>query len=175
VETFIEGQQRGMVASIQSIVRQEVAGIDYQALYRFKVVSQSADLLTVDVNPVEPNDTRLAGMSKVPVRAGSAVKVQFATNATVLLGWDGGDPRRPFVCLGASADSVQRIQLAGNTDVARNGDHAPAGTLTLILTGTTVLSGTYVDPDGMSTTVASGTPIPLKGKINEGSSLVGCG
>ncbi len=175
VWTEIEGEQRGVVAQIQSLVRQEIAGIDYQALYLFKVVSQSSDLLTVDVNPIEPNDKRLHGLSSVPVRMGSAVKVQFVQGASVLLGWDGGDPRRPFICDGYGGDSIQRIQLAGNTDAARKGDHADVGTLTLILTGTTALSGTYTDPDGTQTPVSSGSPITLKAKINEGSSSVGLG
>jgi phage gp45-like len=60
----------------------------------------------------------------------------------------------------------------GGNKVARVGDHGNVGTLTLTLTGTTALSGTYVDPDGASTPVTSGTPITLKAKISEGAPKV---
>jgi hypothetical protein len=113
VWTEIEGQQRGDVWAIQSIVRQELAGVDYQASYRFKVVAQSADLTTVDVNPVEPNDRKFSGMNKVPVRFGTNIKVQFVSGATVMLSWDGGDPQRPYVSDGLSSETVQQIQIAG--------------------------------------------------------------
>jgi hypothetical protein len=63
----------------------------------------------------------------------------------------------------------------GQNGASRKGDHSDVGTLTLILTGTTVLSGTYVDPDGTPTTVSSGSPITLKAKLSEGSSKVKIG
>lgn len=166
---------RGIADAVGTIVAQATAEFDYFALYRFKVASQSSDLLTVGVNPIAPNDRRLAGLGSVPVRAGSGVKVQFAQGAEVLVGWDGGDPRSPYACLGLSSDSVQRIQMGGNTDAARRGDHADVGTLVLTLAGTTVLSGTYTDPDGAATPVTSGATITLKAKISEGSSIVGLG
>lgn len=167
---------RGINAAIQRQVTQALAGVDYYALYLVEVVSQSLDLTTVDVQPHSAHAKQLLkGLQAVPVRAGSAIKLQFVTGATVLLGWDGGDPRYPYVLGGLSSDSVQAIQLGGNTPVSRKGDHSSAGTLTITLTGTTALSGTYVDPDGNSTPVTSGTPITLKAKLSEGSSVVGAG
>lgn len=56
--------------------------------------------------------------------------------------------------------------------VSRNGDHSDVGTLTLTVTGTSVLSGTYTDPDGTPTVIANGVPIPLKAKLNEGSANI---
>lgn len=167
---------RGINAAIQRQVTQALAGVDYYAHYLVEVVSQSQDLTTVDVQPHSAHAKQLLkGLQAVPVRAGSAIKLQFVTGATVLLGWDGGDPRYPYVLGGLSSDSVQAIQLGGNTPVSRKGDHSSAGTLTITLTGTTALSGTYVDPDGNSTSVTSGTPITLKAKLSEGSSVVGAG
>ncbi len=123
VWTDIEGEQRSVQSLIQALVRQEMSGVDYQALYQFKVVSQSSDLLTVDVNPVEPNDKKLNGLSKVPVRFGTAIKVQFSPGATVLLGWNGGDPRSPFVLGGYSGESAIEMVLNGGTNhVIRVGD-----------------------------------------------------
>ncbi len=167
VETFIDQTQRGIVASIQALVRQETAGIDYQAFYQFRVQSQSADLTTVDVQPVPPNDSRFSGLSKVPVRMGTAVKVQFVQNATVMLGWDGGDPRSPYVTDGLSSESVQRIQIAGNTDAARKGDDVTAG----------ATMATWIADVGTALNTL-GEPVTAPtdfGTITGGSSLVGLG
>lgn len=166
---------RGLQGAIARMVAAHTSDLDFYALYQCQVVTQSTDLTTVDVQFQGANKSKLAGLQRVPVRAGSGIKIQFATGATVLLGWDGGNPQAPFVCLGLSSESPTAINLAGSTPVARKGDHSGAGTLTLTLTGTTVLSGTYVDPDGTSTPVTSGTPIPLKAKLSEGSSVVGAG
>lgn len=71
------------------------------------------------------------------------------------------------------AASGKEVTVNGGTQkVARVDDHGDAGTITLILTGTTVLSGTYVDPDGVSTPIISGTPITLKVKNTEGADKV---
>lgn len=76
------------------------------------------------------------------------------------------------VVLGAENGKVLLGDESGTQPVHRKGDHEDVGTLTLTLTGTTVLSGAYVDPDGNSTPVVSGNPIMLKGKANEGSGKV---
>lgn len=57
-------------------------------------------------------------------------------------------------------------------EVVRKGDHADAGTLVLTYTAPTVITGTYTDPDGTVTNVTTGTPIPLKAKITEGSAHI---
>jgi hypothetical protein len=171
--------ERGFAAAIKAIINKQVAPIDYFALYNFKVVSQSSDLLTVDVQPLPPNDVRFSGLSNVPVKAGSAVKVQFQQNAVVLVGWDGGNPTAPYCGLGLSSDGVQRIQMAGNIDAARKGDHADDGSMVFTFvpgSGAASLSITYTDPDGSITNLPSGSgTIALKGKINEGSTKIGLG
>jgi len=169
----IAEEDRGINAAIISMVKQATSHIDYFAMYDATVNSQSGDYTTVDVTP---SDSRLGGMNSVPLRHGlPGCTVQVPSGLTLRVGWDNGDPQKPFAALWNGGESVTRLQLAGNTDAARKGDHSDVGTLTLILTGTTALSGTYVDPDGTSTPVTSGAGIPLKAKITEGSTKVGLG
>jgi phage gp45-like len=68
-----------------------------------------------------------------------------------------------------AASGQDVIVNGGGAKVHRFGDHSNAGTLTITLTGTTALSGAYVDPDGVSTPLTSGVPITLKAKANEGA------
>ena len=113
VWTQIDTEDRGFRGAIASIVRQEIAGIDFYALYDARVDSQSADGATVDVTPA---DARLAGMQRVPLRLGMpGCVVKFATGTTVRIGWERGDPRRPFACLFQGGETVTAMELAGNT------------------------------------------------------------
>lgn len=109
----IGGTDRGAQAAIASIVRQETAGVDYFGLYECKVVSQSADLSTVDVSPLAPVDKKLPGLQRVELRTETGVKVQVSPGAKILLGWKGGNPTLPYAALGLGGDSAIAIQLAG--------------------------------------------------------------
>lgn len=172
----IPGLDRGMAGSIASIARQSLAGIDFFATYLCEMVAQSSDLNSCDINPVGArNKALIGGLQRVPVRFGSGIKIKVVQGSTVLLGWDGGNPESPYVVSGFGGDTVQSIQLAGTTPVARKGDHSDGGTLVLTVTGSAVLSGTYTDPDGVPLTIASGTTIPLKAKLTEGSNIVEAG
>lgn len=168
----INGEDRGIKESIAALVAQSLPLVDFHALYECKLVSQPSDT-TVDL---QPNDTRLPGMGRVPLRHGMpGAVVRVSQGAKILLGWANGDPRYPFAEAWAGGESVQSIQLAGNTPVARKNDHGDVGHLTLTVGGTATLAWTYVDPDGTTTTGASGAPIALKNKNTEGSAIVGIG
>ncbi len=168
--------ERGIREAIAKMVRQEIAGIDYFTLYDAKVVSQSTDGATVDL---QPGDPRLPGMSKVPLRLGLPGTVaKFAPGQFVRLGWDRGNPSLPYACLFQGGETVSRISVAGDTDAARKGDHSDAGTWVFAFTPgpAAVLSITYTDPDGVVTTLAGGTgTVIAKGKLTEGSTKVGLG
>lgn len=151
---------RGVLAAIKSIVDQSMAALDYHALYIAKVKGQSADLTTVDIQPVKPN---VGGLQRVAVRAGTGVKVQFATDATVLLGWDGGDPSSPYVLGGLSGESPQLIQLAGNDPLITKQDFQA---LIAAINGITYLPG-----PGAATALTFTVPLPS----SYGSNKVGAG
>lgn len=172
----VEGSERGFRAGIAKIVQQENARIDYFTLYDAKIIAQSSDGATVDV---QPGDTRLPGMSNVPLRNGVAGTIcKVSPGAFVRLGWDRGSPSMPYACLWQGGESVTRISFAGDTDAARKGDHSDAGTWAFAFTPgpAAALSITYTDPDGTVTTLAAGTGTVLaKAKLTEGSSKVGLG
>lgn len=88
---------RGIGAAIAQIVQQEIYPLDYFTLYDAKVISQSADLTTLDI---QPSDMRLPGMQRVPLQHGlPGCSVKIAPGASIRLGWNGGDPRSPYVAL----------------------------------------------------------------------------
>jgi hypothetical protein len=112
----ISAEERGERAAIAAIVRQETAGIDYLAFYDAVVKSQSADGTMVDITP---NDTRLAGMSRVPLRHGlPGCAVQITPGATIRIGWDGGDPRKPFVALWNGGESITALTIGSAPTIA---------------------------------------------------------
>lgn len=174
--TDIASEDRGIASAVQDMVDHRLAPIDYFALYRYKVVSQSADLSTVDVTPVPPNDQRLPGLSAVPVRAGTDINVQFNQGNSVLVGWDGGDPSSPFVCCGLSEEEFRRIQIGGNIDVARKDDTLT--TSAALTTWAQAVEG-YINgqaPGTIDTLWAAGAGLAQGlGKIAVGSDKVGAG
>lgn len=177
VWTSVPEDERGVQHAVAVISEITSAKFDYYATYRYRVMKQSSDLTTVDVSPIAPNDQRLPGLDRVPVREGSAVKVQFTQGGEVLLGWDGGDPERPYVCSGLSSDSVQRIQLAGNVDAARKGDSVDIGLWSVVITSGSV-SAIKVTPPGGGLPVTIPTDpatAALSAEISGGSDKIGLG
>lgn len=105
----------GTNADLDALITQKTSHVDYYALYQFQVVSQSADLATVDVNPVgDHNKALLGGLQRVPARYQTGIKAQVLPGATCLLGWDGGNPEGPFALI-LGNDTVLKLQLGGST------------------------------------------------------------
>lgn len=170
-------QQPGIADSIDVLIDHRLAKLDYFALYDATVKSQSADLTTVDLQPEDP---RIGGLQRVPIRNGLAgCSQEVPTGTKIRLGWDRGDPRRPFAALWDGGENVTRLKLGGNTDAARKGDHSDAGSWVFTFgagSGAATLSIVYTDPDGTVTTLASGSgTVPAKAKLTEGSTKVGLG
>lgn len=105
----IDDEERGLKAAVTSITRQATSRIDYFGLYDARLVSQSADLSTVDVTPADP---RLGGMSRVPLRLGlPGIKAQVSPGATLRIGWDRGNPQYPFASLWNGGETVVSLQV----------------------------------------------------------------
>jgi hypothetical protein len=115
---------RGANAAVARMVTQALAGVDYYASYVCQVVAQSADLTTVDVSPVGArNQQLLGGLQHVPLRGVTGIQPQIVAGATVLLGWDGGNPSAPYALGGLGGDSVTSMVIAGGVNhAARVGD-----------------------------------------------------
>lgn len=150
---------------LEALIRETMRFVDYHALYPGRVVTQRANG-TLDVILDSP---RIPPLTSVPVRtflpgakltipAGSRVQISFAQ----------GDPTSYQTSLFEAGSA--------NRPVARVQDQVDLGVLTLTVSGgaaaPAVLAGSYTDGLGKTTVVASGTPLPLKGKIITGSDLV---
>lgn len=78
---------------LRGLVRSMIQPLDYLARYRAKVNAQAADMLTVDATP---DDTRIPGMSGIPLRLPPGMRCKVQPGKFVLVGWDGGDPSKPY-------------------------------------------------------------------------------
>ena len=109
--TDMPGNERGIREAIGAIVRQEMGNIDYFTLYDAKIISQSADGSTVDL---QPGDPRLPGLSKVPLRLGiPGATVQVTPGGFIRLGWDRGNPSMPYAALWQGGESPIKVVIKG--------------------------------------------------------------
>ncbi len=104
------GGSRGFASSVSSIVRQELSGLDFGKLYDATVVVQSVDGSTVDLVPA---DTRIGTLQRVPLRSGIAgITVNVAPGAILRLGWDRGDPSKPYACIWNNGATVTKETIS---------------------------------------------------------------
>jgi hypothetical protein len=134
----------------------------YYGVYEASIQGQ-ADDDTVDVLPDDPK-LRGDGLQRVPIRHGlPGVTVRVAEGSRCLLGFENGDPSKPYVSLWA-AGSVTEIRFGGGTiGVARVGDPVACSLPVLSAIGT--LNGSP-----FAATLAVGTQI--HGAIGSGSQKV---
>ncbi len=121
---------RGLTTFIRSIVDKR---LDTLALYPANVVAQNAD----GTLELQPDDPRWPGFSNVPIRYGvPGITAKVASGARVLLGFAGGDPRKPIAELWESASVTEldvnatTVNVNGSTLVVLNGGTLPIARLT---------------------------------------------
>lgn len=140
----IPGEERGIRADVAGIVAQEMAQIDYFGLYECKVVTQSGDLSTVDV---QPSVAKFGGFQRVPLRLGlPGVTAQFAPGAKVLLGWMGGDPSQPYAALFQGGETLLALTVGSGADAV-----VTKADLTALIA--TISAATYLPGPGAATTL----------------------
>ena len=128
--------------------------LDYFGFYRAKVVSQSADGKTVDL---QPEDDRIPGMQRVAIRSGiPGTVVKVAPGSFLRLGWDGGNPKKPSASLWDGGETVTSIEITA-TDIK--------------VSGTTVTLANGELAVARQTDALSGTagPYPINGVISGGN------
>jgi hypothetical protein len=102
--------------SLERLIRWVTRDTIYLTLYSAQVIRQAADG-TLDLLP---DDLRLqsAGLQGVPIRHGlPGVTVEVPAGETVLLGFDSGDPARPYAALW-HAGQVTKVRIGGTEAVA---------------------------------------------------------
>ncbi len=162
VLTQLASEDRGTAAAIQALARQLTAKLDYFALYDAKVNAQSADGKTVDITPSDP---RIPQLQRVPLVLGIPGTVAKVVPGTfVRLGWNDGNPEKPYACLFQGGETVSSMSIAGSGVPFVQGASKELGILTLTVGGSATLAWTYKDANGVTTTGASGAPITLTGK-----------
>lgn len=121
--------------------------------------------------PCEPGVNDLHGIGgAIAFPAGpqpSKTPLQSADGTNMRLGKDGTESAQ----IEFTTEEIH-LGVGASKGVARDGDTAAVGTIMLSVAGSAVLSGVYVDPDGGTTPIVSGTPFVVKAKIDQGSSKV---
>lgn len=99
-------------SALAAVVQQLTGHTDFHAVYLAEVRGQNDDL-TVELRPESP---RLGDFSRVPLRGLPGVQVKVKKGARVLLGFENGDPARPYASA-FSADSLQEIVVTAETKI----------------------------------------------------------
>jgi hypothetical protein len=108
--------------AVRDVVTKLFPGLDFQALYPATVKGQNSD----GTLELVPDDVRFSSHSKVPLRLGvPGLVVKVPANGRVLLGFEGGDPRRPVATLWGDG-GVTEITI--NADVIKLAGGGTAGT-----------------------------------------------
>jgi hypothetical protein len=151
--------------SLTAIVRYVMRDVWLLGRYPCTVQSQHDDD-TVDVLP-DAARYRGKGLSRVPIRHGlPGVRVRVSSGARVLLGYEGGDPRRPYVALWDPGSVEQILFNGGGSGVARLGD---------IVTFTLPPFDVAGDLDGAKFTARMIPVSPTSGTIDSASTKVEIG
>lgn len=100
------------------IVLSIVARTDYHALYPATALAQNADL-SLELRPDNP---KMPQLSKVKIRTGiPGVSIKVAAGARFLLGYENGDPKRPYAGLWDTSELVEISFNGGLVGLAKAG------------------------------------------------------
>jgi hypothetical protein len=147
--------------SIKRIARTGV--LDYHAWYGAKVLKDHAD----GHLDLEPDDARIPLLTRIPIRTFlPGVTVEVVPDARVLIGFDGGNPGKPFAALFESG-SLKSLRIETTADLMLE----VAGVATIHATGDVLLESeakTTVKAAGDVVLEAAGTV-----KLNGAASIFG--
>lgn len=158
VQTVVVAEREGgtLLAALERLLGRLTRRVDYTALWPARVVAQRGDG-TLDLVPDSP---RVAPCQSVPYRTVRGLSVEVAAGARVLLGYEGGDPARPYALAWELGDATVRVN-GGSTRAAREGDSVsveiPIGAVLVMVAGVPT---------------PNPTPIPLTGTITSGTAAL---
>lgn len=144
---------------LKSIVERFTQGARYHRMHACEVLSQSTDLRSLDVRPIDPS---LPTMQGVPVRLGTpGIRAKIAAGQTVLLGFENGDPNYPYCACFSGLTQCQELFIDASVKVSFE---SPSVNLAPSATPVARLG------DSVSlVVVVSGVPIPCTGTITGSS------
>ena len=145
-----------LLDALSRIVAHLTRRVDHMALYPCTVVAQRADG-TLDLRA---EDVRVGSPASVPYRTLRGLSLTVPAGARVLLGFEGGDPARPYASLWELGDVTAIKVNGGDVGVARNGDDVARSTA-LATWMSAVTTATGVTPFSGSTigTIAEGSSV----------------
>jgi hypothetical protein len=106
-------------AAFAAIVRAETRRVDLFALYPATVLSQDGAGGPLDLRP---DSDALPPPQAVPLRVVNGVKLTLPAGTRVLLGYEAGDPSKPYAVLGPFADVTRFAVNGASTKAARDGE-----------------------------------------------------
>lgn len=143
-----------LLAAFEALVKRVMRRVDYLALYPARVVAQDGDGGSLDVVPDDPRVTVPRGL---PYRTLAGVAITVPSGTRCHVGFEGGDPSKPYVALWELGD-VTKLVLAGGTHrAAREGDGVSASpTLAAWIASVSTATGT-TPPAGNIGAIANGS------------------
>jgi hypothetical protein len=140
--------------ALDAIVRQRTAWTVYLGQFPAAILAQNSD----GTLELKPEDTRLPGLSRVPIRYGiPGVVAKVAAGGRVLVGFENGDPSRPVAELWDSASLVELSFAGGTKPVARSGDTVDLGTFVVAGSATLTWTPPGGGPPQTGTVIATGS------------------
>lgn len=160
---------RSLANSLAAIARREVARFDYNALYPAEVQAQRGDG-SLDLRLL--GDAMVAPPS-VPIRIGiPGVSVKVIPGARVLLGFEAGDPSRPYAALWGE-DSLKELTIKASVKVTIEAPSVDVSATTATVDAQSVtIAGGLQGVARVGDSVQAG---PFAGVITSGSLKVKCG
>lgn len=111
------------MSALERFIRRVMGFTKYHALYPCTVESQDGNGL-LDLTP-DDEAIRGTGLGEVPIRHGlPGFTVKVKAGARVLLGFEAGDPKRPYAALWEPGSVEEIIFDGGDKPVARSFDTA---------------------------------------------------
>jgi hypothetical protein len=160
-----ESESPRLLGALKSLIRKAFARIDYLAPYACRVVAQNGD----GTLELRPDDEKLPGYSRVPIRAGlPGVVVKVAAGARVTLQFERGDPSRPMATVWEQSGMTE-LQIGGAAPIMRQGD-VVSTSLPPGFTFAATIAGSLTQSGPCTITVVQ-APVPLIGMGVTGSGL----
>jgi len=120
LQTVVVAEREGgtLLAALDRLLGRLTRRVDYTALWPARVVAQQGNG-SLDLVPDSP---RVAPCQGVPYRTLRGLSVEVSAGARVLLGYEGGEPSRPYALAWEIGDATSVRVNGGSTRAAREGD-----------------------------------------------------